>query len=305
MIVEKIQKYIEKKKRVTPCHVNRASEIGHPCYRYLYFLRTAWDQAQLPTYRQQLVFDEGKLQEKAVLRLLEDVGFDIVEQQRSYEIRELKLVGHIDAKIKVNDKLFPLEIKSMSPYFFESLHVVKDFLNHRYAHIRKIPFQLQAYLMLSQQKEAVLLIKNRSTGELKEIVVTQDEKLQNEIRVKCQTINDLVEKQVAPEIHEEFDETICSMCRFAHICLPDVKRKDELKLIEDEELIALLEKREQLKPLHEEYLEIDKILSKRLEGIERAIIGDFIVTGKWVNRKAYRVPETTYWKKRILRIKKP
>ena len=181
MIIEKIQKHIENKRKVTPCHVNRASEIGHPCYRYLYFLRTAWDQAQLPTYRQQLVFDEGKLQEKAVLRLLEDAGFDIVEQQRSYEIRELKLVGHIDAKIKVNNKLFPLEIKSMSPYFFESLHVVKDFLNHRYAHIRKIPFQLQAYLMLSQQKEAVLLIKNRSTGELKEIVITQDEKMQNEM----------------------------------------------------------------------------------------------------------------------------
>jgi len=305
MIVEKIQEFIEKKKRITPCHVNRASEIGHPCYRYLYFLRTAWDQAQLPTYKQQLVFDEGKLQEKAVLRLLEDAGFDIVATQRPYEIKELKLVGHIDAVVFINKSFFPIEIKSMSPFFFESLHTVKDFLNHKYAHIRKIPFQLQAYLMLAKLKEAVLLLKNRSSGELKEIVVTQDEKMQNEIRVKCQTINDLVEKQVAPEIHEEFDETICSMCRFAHICLPDVKRKDELKLIEDEELIALLEKREQLKPFHDEYLEVDKILSKRLEGIEKAIIGDFIITGKWVKRREYKVPETTYWKKRILRIKKP
>ncbi|RKX61450.1 MAG: hypothetical protein DRP29_00330 [Thermodesulfobacteriota bacterium] len=304
MIVEKIQEYIEKKRKISPVHVNRASEIGHPCYRYLYFLRTAWDQAQLPTYKQQLVFDEGKLQERAVLRLLEDAGFDIVEQQRPYEIRELKLVGHIDAKIRVNNKLFPLEIKSMSPYFFESLHVVKDFLNHRYAHIRKIPFQLQAYLMLANYKEAVLLLKNRSSGELKEIVVVQDEKMQNEIRVKCQTINDLVEKQVAPEIHEEFDEKICSTCKFAHICLPDVKRKNEMRIVDDEELIALLEKREQLKPFHDEYLEVDKILSKRLEGIEKAIIGDFIVTGKWVHRKAYKVPETTYWKKRILRVVK-
>jgi len=259
----------------------------------------------LPTYKQQLVFDEGKLQEKAVLRLLEDAGFDIVATQRPYEIKELKLVGHIDAVVFINKSFFPIEIKSMSPFFFESLHTVKDFLNHKYAHIRKIPFQLQAYLMLAKLKEAVLLLKNRSSGELKEIVVTQDEKMQNEIRVKCQTINDLVEKQVAPEIHEEFDETICSMCRFAHICLPDVKRKDELKLIEDEELIALLEKREQLKPFHDEYLEVDKILSKRLEGIEKAIIGDFIITGKWVKRREYKVPETTYWKKRILRIKKP
>jgi len=304
MIVEKVEEYIKKKRKISPVHVNRASEIGHPCYRYLYFLRTAWDQAQLPTYRQQLVFDEGKLQEKAVLRLLEEAGFEIVETQRPFENKELKLVGHIDATIRVNTKNFPIEIKSMNPYFFESLHVVKDFLNHKYAHIRKIPYQLQAYLMLSKHKEAVLLLKNRSTGELKEIVVTEDGKMQNEICVKCQVINDLVEKQVAPEFHEEFDESICSMCRFAHICLPDIKRKNELKIIEDEELIALLEKREQLKPFHDEYLEVDKILSKKLEGIEKAIIGDFIITGKWINRKAYRVPETTYWKKRILRIRK-
>jgi len=305
MIVEKIQEYIEKKKRITPCHVNRASEIGHPCYRYLYFLRTAWDQAQLPTYKQQLVFEEGKLHEKATLQLLQEIGYDIIEQQRPFEIKKLKLTGHIDAKIRIKNKLFPLEIKSMSSYFFESIHTMKDFLTCKYAHIKKIPYQLQAYLMLTKRKEAILLIKNRLTGDIKEIVVTEDEKMQNEIRIKCQTINDLVEKQVAPEIHEEFDETICSMCRFAHICLPDVKRKDELKLIEDEELIALLEKREQLKPFHDEYLEVDKILSKRLEGIEKAIIGDFIVTGKWVKRREYKVPETTYWKKRILRIKKP
>jgi len=304
MIVEKVEEFINRKRKISPVHTNRASEIGHPCYRYLYFLRTAWDQAQLPSIAQQLVFDEGKLQEKAVLRLLEDAGFDIVEQQRPYEIKELKLTGHIDAKIRVNNKLFPLEIKSMSPYFFESVNELKDFLSHKYAHIRKIPFQLQAYLMLAKENEAVLLLKNRSSGEIKEIVVTANERMWTEIKVKCETINTLVEKQEIPHFQQDIAEEICMSCRFNHICLPDIKRKDELQIINDEELISMLEKRERLKPLVDEYKEIDKLITKKLEGTKKALVGDFIVYGRWIERKGYTVPPTRYWSKRIVRISK-
>jgi len=302
MIVEKVEEYINRKRKISPVHTNRASEIGHPCYRYLYFLRTAWDQAQLPSLAQQLVFDEGKLQEKAVLRLLEDAGFDIVEQQRPYEIRELKLTGHIDAKIRVNNKLFPLEIKSMSPYFFESVNDLKDFLSHKYAHIRKIPYQLQAYLMLARENEGILILKNRSSGEIKEIIVQANERMWAEIRVKCETINTFVDKQVTPNFQEGLNEEICTTCKFAHVCLPDVKRKNDLKIIEDEELISLLERRKRLKAFYDEYREVDKLITKKLEGIEKAIIGNFIVYGRWIERKGYTVPPTRYWSKRIVRI---
>ena len=61
-------RFIELKKskvRIWPCHVNRASNLGHPCERYLVYSRTAWDKKAPHEWELQVVFDEGNNQERA------------------------------------------------------------------------------------------------------------------------------------------------------------------------------------------------------------------------------------------------
>lgn len=302
MIKEIVEEQLLKKRKISPVHTNRASEIGHPCLRYLYYLRTAWNEQPLPSLALQIAFEEGKLHEKAVLRLLEDANIEVIEQQRPFEIKKLRLTGHIDAKIRLNKKTYPIEIKSMSPHIFDSIRDVKDFLGSKYAHVKKIPYQLQAYLLLAEEDEGILILKNRASGEVKDFVVLRDIKMQGEIIKKCEKINQYVEAQIVPEFQDDISEDTCSLCPFVHICMPEVVRKFEVEFVYNQKLNELLERREQLKKYYDEYREIEKELNKVLEG-KNIVVGNFWCTGQWVKRSSYVVPETTYWRKKIVRLK--
>ena len=240
LISERIQEYKEKKRKITPCHTNRASEIGHPCLRYHYFLRTAWDKAALPPTKLQFYFDEGNLHEQAVLRLLQDVGFRVVESQRPFYIEKLRLSGHIDGKIEVGGKVFPLEIKSVSPIIFNQIEKVSDLDLSDFVYVRKWPLQIQSYLGLGQEKEAVLILKNRLTGEVKDISIPYDEPSWQIIQGRCKSINWYVARHKEPKINKFIPHEWCENCKFAHICLPDVLRGTSVLQWDDEELIDMI-----------------------------------------------------------------
>ena len=69
-----------------PVHSNTASKLAWPCPcnkvtgpRYSVLRRLYWEKAPLPDPETQMIYDEGNLQEKAILRDLEDAGFTLTE----------------------------------------------------------------------------------------------------------------------------------------------------------------------------------------------------------------------------------
>ena len=302
LISEKIQEYKEAKRKITPCHTNRASEIGHPCLRYHYFLRTAWDKAALIPVKVQYYFDEGNLHEQAVLRLLQDVGFRVVESQRPFYIEKLRLSGHIDGKIEVNGKIFPLEIKSVSPTIFSHIEDENDLWNSDFLHVLLWPFQIQSYLGMSGEGEAVLLLKNRLTGEIKDIGVPFIEGAWEIIEQRCKRINWYVVRHKEPKKDKDLDHKWCENCKFAHICLPENIQATSVIQWDDEELIDMLSRYEELKEINKEYNYLKKVLKEKLEGIENMIVGPYLIEGQWVDRKGYTVEPTRYWSFKIKRI---
>jgi hypothetical protein len=88
-IVQKVIESKSKKIELWPVSSNRASEMGHPCERYLVYLRTRGNERVLHDVGLQFVFDEGKVHEKAVLRDLEDAGIEVIEQQRPFEWKKI------------------------------------------------------------------------------------------------------------------------------------------------------------------------------------------------------------------------
>ena len=300
MIVEKIEQWVQSQARVTPQYANRASELGHPCLRYLVFLRTKWDQRSPYSVGTLLRFLEGQLHENAVIDLLRRAGFVIVEQQRTFYWEKYQISGHIDGKVMIEGKTYPLEIKSVSPFIWPKLNSIEDMKRSKFMYIRKYPAQMMIYLLLDNSERGVMLLKNKSSGQLKEIWVDLDYDLAEEMVQKAEAVNRHIEEGTVPN-PIEYDEEICGQCPFVHICMPDVFRHP-IGISEDLELIEKLERWWELKPLAEEFRNLDADLSKAFEGVDRMLIGDFLITGKWVERKAYTVPESRYWRKSIKKL---
>jgi CRISPR/Cas system-associated exonuclease Cas4 (RecB family) len=295
MLIEKIYENKEKKRRISPVNSNRASEIGHPCLRYLVYLRTKWSEKALPTLRQQLVFDEGRNQERSIIFDLMEAGFEIIEQQRTLYWEEFNLVGHIDGKVIVNGKGIPFEVKSLSPYIFETINNLKDMLTHRKWWVRKYPFQLLIYLLLANEPEGIYILKNKSSGELKEIWVRLEDHLElaEEALKKCEEIERHIKNQTLPDRIN--NEEICDTCPFAHICLPELTRP-AINLEENEEILQMLEERELLKEKVERFNELDEQIKnyfKKMDG-DRFLVGQFLIMKKKVKRNGYTVPPAEF-----------
>ncbi len=150
----------------------------------------------------------------------------------------------------------------------------------------------------------ILALKNKSTGRCKFIQFTLDYDLAEEIVKKIERVNRHVRDDTLPD--KINDDAICDLCSFNEVCLPDVYHDGEI--IFDEELEAdinqLMELRSSIKPLQDEYDELNEKLKKKLHGVQKAIVGDCVIMGKMVTKKPFTYNGGEYWDMRIKKIKK-
>jgi len=265
LIIEKI--YAEKARKIknNPCHSNRASNLGDPCLRRLVYERTNWQDKQLYDINTQLIFDEGNNQEKIVIRDLLDAGIEIFEQQRSFEIRDLQISGRMDLKVKVpgDPHLYPAEIKSMSDHIFLKINSINDFYILPYPWLKKYPGQLILYMLDSEEDRGVFILKNKSTGALKEIWIEMDWNLADLLLKKAEEINKHIKAGTYPEKINNLD--ICNKCPFNHICLPDQSFGPEFSQDQRNQLIDLTARINELKEYYLEYESLNKKLKELLK----------------------------------------
>lgn len=287
---EVIHRIIETKKakvQVWPCHVNRASNLGHPCERFCVLCRTAWDKRPLYDWRLQFIFDEGNRQEKAIEEDLRDAGFELVEQQRPYVLKDQNITGHIDGKIlwnKDGGRLIPYEAKSMAPHIWMTVNSIQDMFNSRYSWVRKYPAQLTLYLLMDNKEYGLFILKNKSTGMLKAIDLYLDWEYAESLLKKAERINQHVKDGTLPETIK--DASVCERCDFLHLCMPDMGGVE----FTDGKIIELLDEREDLMgivekseiPEHEKRIdEINKLMRTIFEERPSVIAGPYFITGKW------------------------
>ena len=286
---------------VYPVNANRASMLGERCLRKLVYWRTAWDKAIPHSLDLQYIFDEGSHQEEVLLRDLQEAGVRIIEQQRFFEWREYEITGHIDAKVLVEGEAYPLEIKSMSPNVWNQMENLSSL--KKFPWTKKYLSQMVIYLLMSNSEVGIFLFKNKSTGRVKQFVVELERfwDLGDELLEKAKRVNECVRKNVLPEA--EIDEDDCPNCPFRHLCTPEFKR-EAMSFEEDPELSKKLERWMELKPLVKEYEALDRELKKTLEGKDRMVVGDFLITGKWVERKMPPQPERVirFWQRKVVRV---
>jgi CRISPR/Cas system-associated exonuclease Cas4 (RecB family) len=237
--------------------------------------------------------------EEAALKEIQEAGYTVLEQQRPYTWSRLQLTGHIDGKILVGKKAYPIEIKTINPYDFEKINSVEDLLSSEKFWLRKYPAQLTLYMLLSEEETALLYLKNALTWEPKSIWITLDYDFADELVRKLEDVNKHVRDNTVPEGINDAD--ICPDCPFFHICLPEIKGEG-LPIQDDQDLIAILEEWESLRPAYTRYQQLDAILKQRLEGVERLMVGNWLITGRWLERKGYVVEPGRYWQRKIRKI---
>jgi len=270
-LVDKRNKFLQDKIKIFPTNNFRASDIPD-CDRAMVYSVLNWRDKARHNERLQAIFDAGNKEEQNVKqRLGYELGFEFIQQQADFEIKnnigEIMCRGHIDGKILYKGETIPVEIKSMNENIFNSINSLEDF-QKKPIH-RKYLRQMQLYLFGNNEEAGLFILSNFRHEKI--IPVSLDYGECEHILQRIERNWQFVKRKSYPD-PIEYKPDICDRCSYSHICLPP-RENQESVMIDSEELIASLDKREELKPLVEEYAELDKSIKERFANIDSAFVG--------------------------------
>jgi len=294
-IVEKLDQETEKRIKQYPHPSNRASEAGHPCMRFLVASRLYIEKIALHDIGLQRIFDEGRLHEVAILREIQDAGFQIVEQQRPFEWRKFELSGHIDAKILIDGNLIPLEVKSSSPNAFRHIKELEPMtmVTSKFPWVRKYPAQILLYMLMDNKEEGIILFKNKTTGEKCQKNFKMEYEYTESILKKLEVVNNYVAKRELPEVIMCED---CNNCGFQQtICFPDCDYGPGFIFLSNEEAADYLDQRDAVLEPHQKFTPLDKLIKGHFRG------QNVVIKGK---RGTYKISTNVGDKRTIVSIEK-
>lgn len=301
-INEKI--YQTKKEKITVYPVNhlRASNLGHPCERYLYLLITSWQELKPHDVGLQNIFDLGNTLEEHTIKNIKEAGFEIVTPtQRSWQITVKGgiITGREDIRIKdENGELLPVEIKGLSPFEYDKLNSVDDFLKSKRSYVQSYPAQLFVYMLHFGKEKGFFALTNKLTGETKFIDVPFDYDLGEKYLSKAERIYKALEEKKAPEACE--DITLCENCPLAHICGECRRVPADIEV--DDELDDLINRKQELAEAKKEYEQVDKQIKLKVGERTKIITGTYLIERKEFVKKAFTVPESVQYRLSIKRL---
>ena len=278
-----------------PCKSNRASSLGYAvpelkgCLRRGVYERTNWEEKELFPVEAIIRMDEGNHQEKIVLKDLAEAGFEIIEQQTMYEWKKYNITGHLDGKLPVDNIAIPLEIKSMSPNIFKQINFFDDM--KKYFWTRAYMIQITLYMLMQGIDKGIFILKDKSSGELKQINVDLDYELGEYAIKTAELINKHINDNTLPEKIKDIE--ICKNCPFKLTCMPDKSFGSELKIEDDPLFEDRVDKYIQLEKQKKEATKIYDIIKERAKASVKdkelnLIVGKYHFTGKIDSRGGLR-----------------
>lgn len=298
-IAEKIYEHTKKRIRRLPNYTNRASMLGYfvpeldGCLRRGVYERARWAEKELINPKVQLIFDEGNNQEKSVLKLLSEVDVDIIEQQTAFEWPEYQITGHIDGTYIYEGVPIPIEIKSMHPNIFIQMNSFQDFDKKPWTKSYKA--QINLYMLFKNVNRALYILKNKSTGEIKTLVIELDYELSEWCLKAAEKINEHIKNKTVPG--RITDREKCKSCPFKLICCPDINFGEPLQIVDDPDFEKRLISYNEIETLSKEAKSTYEIIKERCKETAaksknkelNLICGQFSLTGKFDRRGAFRM----------------
>lgn len=286
--------------KVYPCNNLRASNLGHPCERYLYLLIKHWDEQKPYDVGLQSIFNLGNSIEEYTIENIKRAGFEVITPTvRSWKIEKPLITGREDIRIKdENGELLPVEIKGISPFEFDKLNTVEDFMKSKRSYIRGYPAQLQTYMYYFAKEKGFFALTNKLTGETKFIEMPFDYEYAESLLQKAERIYKALETEQPPEACD--DISVCESCSLAHVCGECRRVPADIDL--DEELDALIDRKNELAAAKKEYEQVDKEIKARVGERDKVITGQYLITRSSFVKKAFTVPESVQYRVTIKRL---
>jgi CRISPR/Cas system-associated exonuclease Cas4 (RecB family) len=288
-ITERLQKQLT----VYPCNNLRASNIGHPCERYLYLLIKHWDEQVPPDISLQGIFNLGNSIEEYTIKELREAGLEVITPvARSWKIniRGGVITGREDIRVKdpEDGQLYPAEIKGLSPYEWERLNCIDDFFQSKRRYVRGYPAQLFTYMFHFGKEKGFFILTNKLTGAIKPIEVALDYDYGEQLLSKGERVYAALNDPTGNTIPAACEDiSVCESCSLRHICTAAHERPEAD--IDDGELEAIIDRKNELKAGYDAYNDADKELKRCLGEREKVIAGKYIVTVKTINKAEYTV----------------
>lgn len=287
---------------VYPVRNLRASNLGHPCERYLYLLIKHWQEVKPHDVGLQNIFDLGNTLEEHTIKNIKEAGFEVITPtQRSWQV-DVKggiITGREDIRIKAeNGELLPVEIKGISPFEFDKLNSVDDFLKSKRTYIKGYPAQLFIYMLHFGKDKGFFALTNKLTGETKFIEVPFDYELGEEYLSKAERIYKALAAEEAPEACD--DISVCENCPLAHICGECRRVPTGIDL--DDELDELINRKQELAAAKKEYEQVDKQIKAKIGERDKVITPSYLIERKSFTKKAFTVPESVQYRINIKRL---
>lgn len=279
-----------------PCHINRASEIGYSvpllegCIRRGVYARTHWQEREMHDVAVQFIFDEGNNQERQVLIDLALAGIQIIEQQSAWTWDLYQISGHIDGTYVEDGIAYPVEIKSMSPNIFTAIKTFEDFKKKPWT--RSYMAQITLYMLSKNIDKGIFILKNKSTGELRQITVDLDYDLGEACLSTAEQINTHIKNGTLPDRID--DRQKCKDCPFKLVCLPEISFGEELKIKDDPIFESRIDRYFELKENSSECDSTYEVIRSESKasaenGVLNILVGKYLLTGKTDTRGAFRL----------------
>jgi len=286
------------------------------CVRQMALDLVAWDQK--PGFEVETLekMRQGKEIELAMIARLIRVGqratprFEVIHEQYGETFKDRK--GRVILRMKLDGRLKfesgetpPIEIKWS--VMADNLQTVEDF--DRSPYTRDWLDQMVIYLLTHSEPFGYFVLGRRGLPRLIPVFLEQHLDRAESFLKAAETAMDAKEayavqgEAALPPFIDDPSE--CRRCPFfGRVCNPPIDAGPGIRVIDDPELELLLKRREELVPISGEYQRIDKQVKERFKGIELALVGDFQISVKPIERKGYEVKPTTTWQVSVERLVK-
>ena len=211
---------------ITGKPIYRMSSAGG-CPRALSASRQGYPAEPAPEWLETAA-EEGKWHEQRVKGKLGEEGYNVFDEQREVRLEypTFTLLGHIDGTVmsygRTEGRL--LEVKSMSQFEFDR------WMREGFRGFHGYADQLTCYMEATGLKEALYIVKNRSSGYEDRRVIAEQPSDINAIVAKLADIEDWLARMVEPGAREglypaEFDPNSleCRRCEYKQHCAPEPK----------------------------------------------------------------------------------
>ena len=148
------------------------------------------------------------------------------------------------------------------------------------------------------KEKGFFALTNKLTGETKFIEMPFDYEYAESLLQKAERIYAALDSDTPPEACE--DISVCEGCSLAHICGECRRVPADIDL--DEELDALIDRKNELAAAKKEYEQIDKEIKARVGERDKVITGQYLITRSSFVKKAFTVPESVQYRVTIKRL---